>query len=103
MPDTPEQPQTTAVRGYPGRNSLDAASNRFRRALARLAREGRTDPETAAKLPPILAEAVETLDRLAAAASKAEGESARNRKAIAAQEARLARLERKLGRQRGAA
>jgi hypothetical protein len=75
---------------------------RFRRAIARLAREGRTDPDTAAKLPPIVAEAVQTLDRLAAAASEAEGQSARNRAAMEREQAKLDRLQRQMARRGGA-
>ncbi|MFG2671165.1 hypothetical protein [Streptomyces sp. NPDC048445] len=102
MPDTPAQPFTRRTRGYPGRDQLDAANMRFRKAVARLAREGARDPATAVKLPPIIAEAVQTLDRLTAEAADAEGNSERHRVALAAEAEKLARLQRRLGRRGGA-
>lgn len=102
MPDAPAQPFTRRSRGYAGRDQLDAANMRFRKAVARLAREGDKDPDTAAKLPPIIAEAVQTLDRLATAAIEAEGNSARHRAAMAREQAKLDRLTRKLTRRGGA-
>lgn len=102
MPDTSTTPPPApgGPKGYPGRPDLDAANARFRRAVARLWREGtrHNDPDTRAAVGPIVAEAVQVLDRLAAAATTAEGNSARHRKALAAEEAKLARLERRLGR-----
>jgi hypothetical protein len=76
MPGTPRRSS-----GYPGRDQLDAASMQFRRAVARLYREGeRGDPETAAKLKPIIERAVWSLEALAGEAERAEQDSARNRK-----------------------
>ncbi|SFD61783.1 hypothetical protein [Streptomyces aidingensis] len=102
MPDTPTGNSGSFVRrsrGYPGRDRLDAASMRFRRAVARLHREGqRSDPQTAAKLGPIVAEAEAVLLRLAERAEKAENESARNRRLLAEEEARLDRLLRRAAR-----
>ncbi|MFH8471976.1 hypothetical protein [Streptomyces sp. NPDC018000] len=92
MSTAPAQPFVRRTRGYPGREELDAVNMRFRRALARLAREGTKDPATAAKLAPIIAEAVRTLERLTAKATEAEGNSARNRAAMEREQANLERL-----------
>lgn len=99
MPETPIPPHAGTAKGYPGRPELDRANARFRRALARLWREGtrHDDPGTRAAVGPIVAEAVATLDRLTAAAATAEGNSARHRAALAREEAKLARLARKIG------
>jgi hypothetical protein len=92
-------PHIGTPKGYPGRPELDAANARFRKALARLWREGtrHNDPDIRAAVAPITAEAVAVLDRLTDAAVAAEGNSARHRAALAREEAKLARLERKLG------
>lgn len=83
-----------------GRAELDAAWARFRRGTARLAREGRrSDPETLAKLGPIVAEATRVLDRLADEAQAAEDSSARNRRLLAEVEQKATRVLRKLARQ----
>ncbi|MGC5007447.1 hypothetical protein [Streptomyces sp. DT203] len=100
-PASPE-PFTRRTRGYPGRDQLDAANMRFRKAVARLAREGTKDPATATKLPLIVAEAVQMLDRLTAAAIEAEGNSERHRAALAAEAEKLAQLQRRLARRGGA-
>ncbi|MBT2397231.1 hypothetical protein [Streptomyces sp. ISL-100] len=97
MPDTPAEPFIRRHRGYPGREQLDAVNMRFRRAVARLAREGAKDPATAAKLAPIIAEAVEALERLTAQASQAEGSSAGHRGAMEREQAKLDRLARRAG------
>lgn len=105
MPTTPptSPPHAGTPKGYPGRPELDAANARLRRALARLWREGtrHDDPDIRAAVGPIAAEAAATLDRLAAAATEAENNSARHRAALAVEEAKLARLERRLGRRIG--
>jgi hypothetical protein len=103
MPDTPIPPHAGTTKGYPGRPELDRANARFRRALARLWREGtrHDDPDTRAAVGPIAAEAVAVLDRLTAAATAAEGNSARQRAALAREADKLARLSRKLGRPLG--
>lgn len=102
-PPTAPPPHAGTPKGYPGRPELDAANARFRRALSRLWREGtrHDDPDTRAAVGPIAAEAAATLDRLATAAEQAEHNSARHRTALAAEEAKLARLERRLGRRIG--
>ncbi|NED35572.1 hypothetical protein [Streptomyces sp. SID8499] len=98
-PTTPaEQPN-----GYPGRDRLDEANRHFRRALARLAREGRRhDPTLLAEVERIATEAAGTLDRLTTAAFKAEGNSARHRTALTREQQNLDRLTRKLARRGGA-
>ncbi|MFE0727064.1 hypothetical protein ACFW2X_02215 [Streptomyces antibioticus] len=89
--------------GYPGRDRLDDANRQFRRALARLAREGRRhDPDLLAEVERIAAEAADTLDRLTQAATTAEGNSARHRAALAREQQNLDRLTRKLARRGGA-
>lgn len=65
------------TKGYPGRERLNDANMRFRAALAQLHREGQRDPNTAAKLLPLIDEAVQTLERLTTAATVAAGNSAR--------------------------
>lgn len=103
MPDTPPPPHAGTAKGYPGRPELDRANARFRRALARLWREGtrHDDPGTRAAVGPIVAEAVAVLDRLTVAAETAAGNSARHRAALAREADKLARLSRKLGRPLG--
>lgn len=100
MSETPTPPHAGTEKGYPGRPELDRANARFRRALARLWREGtrHDDADTRAAVGPIVAEAVAVLDRLTAAAVTAEGNSVRHRAALAREQAKLARLGRKLGR-----
>ncbi|MEU3730293.1 hypothetical protein AB0E81_12900 [Streptomyces sp. NPDC033538] len=89
--------------GYPGRDRLDDANRRFRRALARLAREGRRhDPDLLAEVERIAAEAAGTLDRLATVAVKAEGNSGRHRAALEREQQNLDRITRKLARRGGA-
>jgi len=92
-------PHVGTAKGYPGRPELDAANARFRRALSHLWREGtrHDDPDTRAAVGPLAAEAAATLARLADAAEQAENNSARHRKALAVEEAKFARLERRLG------
>jgi hypothetical protein len=101
MPDSPTAPpaHVGTPKGYPGRPELDAANARFRKALARLWREGtrHDDADTRAAVAPITAEAVAVLDRLTDAATAAENNSARHRAALAQEKDKLARLERKLG------
>ncbi|MEV6752378.1 hypothetical protein [Streptomyces sp. NPDC051214] len=75
------------VPNYPGRPALDEANMRFRRALARLYREGtRHDPELLPQLEAVVSEATKRLNTLAAKAEKAEDGSARKRAAVKAQE-----------------
>ncbi|MEU3413745.1 hypothetical protein ABZ760_21160 [Streptomyces sp. NPDC006658] len=75
---------------YPGRDQLDAANMRFRRALARLHREGvRHDPDLLPELERIVREAAETLGRLAADAEAAENTSQRHQAALKAQEDKI--------------
>ncbi|MFE5852527.1 hypothetical protein ACFQ61_04810 [Streptomyces sp. NPDC056500] len=77
---------------FEGRAELDQAWRCFRKALARLLREGRrSDAETLAKLAPIAAEAAEVLLRLAADAESAVSDSRRNRELLERDEARLRR------------
>lgn len=103
MPTPPAEPFTRRAAGYPGRDRLDAANMRFRRAVARLHREGvrHQDAETAAKVGPIVARAEAVLRELAAEAEQAADNSARHLAALAKEEAKLARLERRLGRRIG--
>ena len=90
---------TPAVRhGYPGRPELDAANMRFRRALARLHKEGaRHDPKLLADLEAIVGEAVEHLLRLAHDAEAAEDNSQRHVKAVEVAEDGLRRSLAKAG------
>jgi hypothetical protein len=84
----PTSPATSPA--YPGRPELDTANARFRRALARLARETRRhDPTLMPRLTAIVGEATEHLHRLAADAEETENSSTRNRKAVADADARL--------------
>ncbi|MEU3750581.1 MULTISPECIES: hypothetical protein [Streptomyces] len=95
---------TPPASGYPGRDRLDGANQHFRRALARLAREGRRhDPTLLAAVERIAMEAAEALERFALAATEAEGNSARHRAALDREQARLDCLTRKLNRRDGAA
>ena len=96
---TPNEQFVRKAKGYPGRDQLDQASMRFRRAVTRLHREGLKDPVTAAKLGPIITEAVAALDSLAQRAQKAENESARNRAMLAREQEKLERVLRKGARQ----
>jgi hypothetical protein len=92
---TPPQPKP---KGYPGRPELDAANARFRRALARLHREGsRHDPSLLPQFTEIVGEATEHLLRLAGDAEAAEANSARHRKALAEGGAKLARQMKRAG------
>ncbi|MEW2610241.1 hypothetical protein AB0937_08525 [Streptomyces sp. NPDC047880] len=85
MPDAP-----TRRPHYPGRDQLDAANTRFRRAVARLYREaGRHDPKLMPEVERIVREAAETLGRLAADAEAAESTSARHQAALKAQEDKI--------------
>ncbi|MGW1363510.1 hypothetical protein ACWCQP_39600 [Streptomyces chartreusis] len=85
MPDTPARKP-----GYPGREQLDTANMRFRRAVSRLHREaGRHDPKLMPEVARIVNEAAETLGRLAADAEAAENTSARHQAALKAQEDKL--------------
>ncbi|WP_017239522.1 hypothetical protein [Streptomyces sp. SS] len=94
---------TPPASGYPGRDQLDGANQRFRRALARLAREGRRhDATLLAAVERIATDAADALDRFAVAATEAEGNSARHRAALDREQARLDRLTRKLNRREGA-
>ncbi|MFI1422746.1 hypothetical protein ACH4VX_33210 [Streptomyces sp. NPDC020731] len=98
MPSTPTAPGEQPS-GYPGRDQLDDANRRFRRALARLAREGRRhDSELLAEVARIAAEAADILDRLAKDATEVEGKSARHRAALAREQQALTRTLRKLSR-----
>lgn len=92
---TPPQPKP---KGYPGRPELDAANARFRRALARLYREGaRHDASLLPSLTAIVGEATEHLLRLAGDAEAAENSSTRRRKALADGSAALERKMRRAG------
>ncbi|MGW4021070.1 hypothetical protein [Streptomyces sp. NPDC005009] len=85
MPDTP-----TRRPNYPGRDQLDTANMRFRRAVTRLYREaGRHDPKLMPEVERIVREAAETLGRLAADAEAAENTSARHQAALKKQEDKL--------------
>ena len=75
------------VPNYPGRPALDEANMRFRRALARLYREGaRHDPTLIPQLEAVVREATKRLTTLAAKAEQAEGTSARHRAALKKEE-----------------
>ncbi|MCX4972182.1 hypothetical protein [Streptomyces sp. NBC_00620] len=72
---------------YPGREQLDTANMRFRRALARLHREaGRHDPALMPKLAAIVQNATTQLAALAVEAEKAEDSSTRHRAALKKEE-----------------
>lgn len=78
------------VPNYPGRPALDEANMRFRRALARLYREGtRHDPSLIPQLEAVVSEATKRLTTLAVKAEKAEDGSARHRATLKAQEDKL--------------
>ncbi|MFD8948539.1 hypothetical protein ACFV0B_06760 [Streptomyces xanthophaeus] len=82
---------------YPRRPELDAANARMRHQFARLGREAQRhigDDRTAVEttLRALLAEAVETLNRIADAAAKAEEHSPRNQAAYARHAARMERF-----------
>ncbi|MEU1117810.1 MULTISPECIES: hypothetical protein [unclassified Streptomyces] len=78
------------VPNYPGRPALDEANMRFRRALARLYREGaRHDPSLIPQLEAVVSEATKRLTTLAVKAEKAEDGSVRHRAALKAQEDKL--------------
>ncbi|MFC9050058.1 hypothetical protein [Streptomyces anthocyanicus] len=88
--------------GYPGRDRLDDTNRHFRRALARLAREGRRhDPDLLAEVERIATDAAGILDRLTQAATTAEGNSSRHRTALGREQQNLDRLARKLARRGG--
>lgn len=94
MADTPNPtPAVQPVKrrgGYPGRAELNAAGDQFRRAVARLHREGvRHDPKLIPRMTAIVSEATETLTRLAAEAAKAEGNSVRHQRELKATEDKL--------------
>lgn len=76
------------IKGYPGREELNEANMRFRAALTQLHREGVRDPKTAAKLLPLVEEAVQVLERLTTDALVAAGNSERWRAAAAAEAAK---------------
>ena len=90
MPHDPEIRKTP----YPGRGELDAANRRFRKAVARLHREGlRTNKNLVAQVEAIVEEATEQLTRLAQQAERATLEEPVRRtlrKAVRAGSARAA-------------
>lgn len=89
----------TAKPQYPGRDQLDTANARFRRAIARLHREaGRHDPKLMSEVERIVREAADTLGRLAQDAEQAEGASTRHQRALKAQEDKTRAILRKAGR-----
>ncbi|MER6199817.1 hypothetical protein ABT234_20910 [Streptomyces sp. NPDC001586] len=82
---------------YPRRPELDAANARMRHNFARLGREaarhqGDDRAAVEAALAALLAEAISTLDRLAAAAAEAEDQSPRNQATYARHGARMERF-----------
>ncbi|ULR50594.1 hypothetical protein [Streptomyces deccanensis] len=80
----------TANPQYPGRDQLDTANARFRRAISRLHREaGRHDPKLMPTVERIVREAADTLGRLAADAEAAESTSQRHQTDLKAQEDKL--------------
>ncbi|MFE9481460.1 hypothetical protein ACFYNM_22990 [Streptomyces spororaveus] len=88
MTTTPDKPGP-----YPGRAELDSANARFRRAVTRLLKEAvRHDPDLMPALTGIVSEAAEHLDRLAGDAEAAESSSTRNRRELAAAEAKQRRV-----------
>ncbi|TDT95336.1 hypothetical protein EDD99_7161 [Streptomyces sp. 846.5] len=85
----PQQLSPRSHKGYPGRAQLDRSNMRMRKAFARLAREGLRDPETAAKIAPIVQAAAEQMDRLAVEADRAADNSLRNRAMLSKEQAKL--------------
>ncbi|MEU7380943.1 hypothetical protein AB0A91_13210 [Streptomyces sp. NPDC042207] len=97
MPElTPLPPRRTPE--FDGRDALDAAWARFRKATADLLREGLLSPDVLPALTPIVKEATTTLTRLTREAHKAAAGSKRRQKARGDREARLRRM---LGRAAG--
>lgn len=90
MPDTPTDQPTPRKRGdgFPGRTGWNQVHDRFRRQVARLAR----DPETAEKAGRIVDRATAMLTALTVEAAKDEADAEQER-------ARLARRSRDLRRQ----
>ncbi|MGX1120676.1 hexokinase [Streptomyces ambofaciens] len=78
--------QTTAnSQPYPGRDDLNKAQARARRAFARAYKEGmRFDKTLVPEVARLVAEATETLNRIAADAEQLEESSARHQRALKA-------------------
>ncbi|MFI1726901.1 hypothetical protein [Streptomyces sp. NPDC020489] len=81
---------------YPGRDDLNKASARARRAFAAVFKEGRRhDPKLLPDLAQLVAEAAETLNRIASDAEALEQASARHQRALKAQQDKTRALLRK--------
>ena len=84
---TTDTPRTRPT--YPGRDPLNEASARARRAFAAVFREGRRhDPKLLPELEKLVVEAAETLARIATDAEALEQSSARHQRTLKAQEDR---------------
>ncbi|WP_406469052.1 hypothetical protein OH738_18140 [Streptomyces hirsutus] len=78
---------TTNPQPYTGRDALNRAQARARRAFAKASKEGvRHDETLLPALAALVAEAAETLNRIASDAEALESTSQRHQKAIKAQE-----------------
>ncbi|MEU9641514.1 hypothetical protein [Streptomyces sp. NPDC048188] len=88
---------------YPGRDGLNKAQARARRAFARSFKEGvRFDPALVPEVARLVAEATETLNRVAADAEQLEQSSARHQRALKASEDKVRAQLRKAQRLGGA-
>ncbi|WP_327662447.1 MULTISPECIES: hypothetical protein [unclassified Streptomyces] len=89
----------TSKPAYPGRDQLDTANQRFRRAVARLFREAvRHDDKLLPEVERIVREAAEVLGRLAVEAENAEELSQRHQAATKREEDKMRAALKKLSR-----
>lgn len=94
---TTDTPRTRPT--YPGRDPLNEASARARRAFAAVFKEGRRhDPKLLPALERLVVEAAETLARIATDAEALEQSSARHQRVLKAQEDRNRALLKKAAR-----
>ncbi|MEU8535461.1 hypothetical protein [Streptomyces parvulus] len=94
---------TTNRTTYPGRDDLNKASARARRAFAAVFKEGRRhDPQLLPELARLVAEAAETLNRIASDAEALEQTSARHQRELKRHEDRARANLRKVQRLGGA-
>ncbi|MGC9381584.1 hypothetical protein [Streptomyces sp. MH13] len=95
---------TTKRQTYPHRDDLNKASARARRAFAAVFKEGaRFDQTLLPELAGLVAEATETLNRIASDAEQLEQSSARHQRALKQQEDKMRANLRKMQRQGGVA
>lgn len=92
--DTPAG--VSASRGYPGRERLDAAEQRFRARLRAVAREAVTDEEMQRPLAELIDAAVRDLEQLAEVADRALAAGGRHQVRIRAEIKKAEQLARRL-------